>query len=150
VRDDDAIKCGDITPVATEISLRRVVGTLIRGEAHVLVSVRYRVHWLLWFWAGKNANPKNAHLLFRPYKGMRNTVAARSFSSAISRCTCDRDQSPCRHWPLGDDERRAEARDAVIEVDYDGHLAFVVSRNWTKEWLEEVSFGSVRLEPVID
>jgi len=35
-----------------------------------------------------------------------------------------------------------------VDVDIDGHMAFVISKKFERQWYGGFSFGGVRLEPI--
>ncbi|KAK4194319.1 acyl transferase/acyl hydrolase/lysophospholipase [Triangularia verruculosa] len=197
VRVDERFCGGKVRPPGkTILSCRRIVNLQLRGQASGVAHGRYRVRWIMWFWAGTDYPQQGSYNVPHSYP-TDNSVVERVFPPANPDAVAPRqDQLFAFPWDMtfsvgkaqrpgasfqceGVDVREhpiaakqllhpgyqefrleggvwnthknsgwCEFGDSIIDVDLDGHLAFVIARRFELKWLGGFSFGGVRLVPL--
>jgi len=187
----------DIRPPGnTILSCRRVCHIQLRGQAFNIPHGRYRIHWIMWFWAGKtfpvggghstpvahfientveerrfppqtqnSPPPEHDCLFYFPFGLKLSGGRAQNQGPRFMHDVVDADENPLLapkllepgfqeynlssgDWNTYKNTGWCEIGGDFVDVDIDGHMAFVISKKFERQWYGGFSFGGVRLEPI--
>ncbi|XP_014550282.1 hypothetical protein COCVIDRAFT_115882 [Bipolaris victoriae FI3] len=157
---DTKFQKSDIRPPGnTILSCRRIVHIQLRGQAFNIPHGRYRVNWII-------LPPPNHDCLFYFPFGLKLSVGrAQNQGHRFMHDVVDADKNPLlaprllepgfQEWNLSPglwntykNTGWCEIGGLYVDVDVDGHMAFVISKEFERQWYGGFSFGGVRLEPI--